>query len=87
MREKNGEHPWGDAGQIILFGVFLVVWAGDSFFLQKSIFLSSHVPLPIRLTILGVMLFAGMALFRVTHPVVCREQRPDWVVDTGSSGM
>jgi protein-S-isoprenylcysteine O-methyltransferase Ste14 len=83
MREKNGEHPWGDAGQIILLGVFLVVWAGDSFFLHESILFSSYVPLSARLIVLGIALVAGLALFRVTHPVVCREQRPDKVVATG----
>lgn len=84
MREKNGEHPWGDAGQIILGGVFLVVWVGDSFFLQRSTSLSSYVPLSARLIFLGIALVAGLALFRITHPVVCREQRPDWVVVTGA---
>jgi protein-S-isoprenylcysteine O-methyltransferase Ste14 len=83
MREKNGEHPWGDAGQIILGGVFLVVWAGDSFFLHESILFSSYVPLSARLIVLGIALVAGLALFRVTRPVVCREQRPDKVVATG----
>ena len=41
MKEKNGEHPFGDAGQLILLGVFLVVWVGDSFFLRKTNFLSA----------------------------------------------
>jgi len=34
MKEKEGEHPFGDAGQLISLGVFLVVWVGDSFFLR-----------------------------------------------------
>lgn len=84
MKEKNGEHPWGDAGQILLLGVFLVVWVGDSFFLQKSIFLSDYLHLPIRLALLGVTLCVGMALFRATHSVVCSEPRPDRVVATGA---
>ena len=35
MKEKRGEHPFGDAGQFILLGLFLVVWIGDSFFLKN----------------------------------------------------
>jgi len=30
--ELTGEHAWGDAGQIILFLIFLLVWIADSFF-------------------------------------------------------
>jgi protein-S-isoprenylcysteine O-methyltransferase Ste14 len=40
MKEKNGEHPFGDAGQLIFLAFFLLVWVGDSFFLRK---LSGHV--------------------------------------------
>jgi hypothetical protein len=45
MKEKNGEHPFGDTGQLISLGVFVVVWIGDSFFLRQSTFLSNYVPL------------------------------------------
>jgi protein-S-isoprenylcysteine O-methyltransferase Ste14 len=83
MRAKNGEHRLGDAGQIVVGGVFLAVWAGDSFFVYESIFSSTYVPLPARHIVLGMALVAGLALFRITHPVVCREQRPDKVVTTG----
>ena len=48
MKEKNGEHPFGDAGQSILLVLFLVVWFGDSFFLHKSTFLSDYVSLLIN---------------------------------------
>ncbi len=52
-----GEHPFGDAGQIIGFIVFLLIWAADSFFLNISTTLSEAVPVPIRL-ILAVPFFA-----------------------------
>ena len=48
MKEKKGEHPLGDAGQLILFGLFLVIWILDSFILQRSIFLADHIPLVFR---------------------------------------
>ena len=84
MKEKNGEHPFGDAGQLILLGVFLIVWIGDSFFLHRSTFLSDYVPLYIRLIILGLTLAAAMYLFRSGHVVVTHEQRPNSVVATGA---
>ena len=84
VKEKNGEHPFSDAGQLILLGVFLVIWIGDSFFLHKSTFLSDYVPLHIRLVILGLTLAAAMYLFRSDHVVVSHEQRPNSVVATGA---
>ena len=84
MRERNDEHPFGDAGQLILLGVFLVVWVGDSFFLSKSTFLSDYVPLCIRLVILGLTLIIAINLFRSSHVVVHHEQRPNSVVSTGA---
>ncbi len=84
MKEKNGEHPFGDAGQLLLLGVFLVVWVGDSFFLHKSTFLSDYLPLYIRLVILGLTLIIAMYLFRSGHVVVSHEQRPTSVVVTGA---
>ena len=84
MKEKRGEHPFGDAGQLIFLGVFLVVWVGDSFFLRKSTFLSEYVPLYIRLSILGLTLLTAMYLFRSGHVVVSHEQRPNSVMVTGA---
>ena len=37
IKEKNGEHPYGDAGQLILLGFFLLVWLGDSVRLTEFI--------------------------------------------------
>jgi len=84
MKEKDGEHPFSDAGQLISFALFLVVWVADSFFLRISTFLSNYVPLYIRLAILGLTLVAAIYLFRAGHVVVSHEQRPESVVSTGA---
>ncbi len=84
MKEKNGEHPFGDAGQLILFCLFLVIWAGDSFFLHKSTFLSHYVPLYVRLVILGLALMTGACLFKSGHAVAHREEPLTSVVSTGA---
>jgi len=84
MKEKNGEHPFGDAGQLISLGLFLIVWAGDSFFLRLSTFLSAYVPLYIRLAILCIMFITAVYLFRSAHVVVDREHKPDKVITSGA---
>jgi protein-S-isoprenylcysteine O-methyltransferase Ste14 len=84
MQKKNGEHPFGDAGQLIWLGVFLVVWIGDSFFLHFSTFLSNYVPLYIRLVLLGLLLIVAVVLSRSGHVVVSQEQWPNHVITSGT---
>jgi protein-S-isoprenylcysteine O-methyltransferase Ste14 len=84
MEEKKGEHPFGDAGQLILLALFLVVWAGDSFFLHKSTFASDFVPLIIRLVILALLLITAVYLSTSGHVVVAHGERPASVVSTGA---
>ncbi len=84
MQEKNGEHPLGDAGQLILFGVFMVLWILDSFVLHRSTFLANTIPLTLRLIILGVALITAFYLFKSGHVVVTGDQRPTDVVSSGA---
>jgi protein-S-isoprenylcysteine O-methyltransferase Ste14 len=84
MKPENGEHPLGDAGQLVCVGLFLIIWIGDSFFLRKSTFLSHYVPLFLRLIILGLTLIASVCLFKSGHAVVCHGQRPNGIVSTGA---
>lgn len=84
MREKNGEHPFGHAGQLISLVVFLFIWIGDSFFLRRSTFLSEYMPLYISLIILGLALIAAVYFFKSGHVVISHDKRPDSVVATGA---
>ena len=84
MKKRSGEHPFGDAGQLILLAVFLVIWAADSFFLHASTFLSDYLPLWIRLLILGVALVVALLLFKSGHVVVEHRERPEGVMVTGA---
>ena len=72
---KQGEHPFGDAGQLILLGLFLVVWVGDSFFLRKSTFLSDSIPSYIRQIIFGLFLVTAFFLVKSGHVVISHKQR------------
>jgi len=84
MKEKNGEHPFGDIGQLILLGLFLVVWVGDSFFLRISTFPSDYVPMYMRLVILGLALVTAAYLVMSGHVVVNHQQHPTGIVSTGA---
>ena len=82
MKEKKGEHPFGDAGQVILLVLFLVVWVGDSFFLRWATFPAAYVPLGIRLTVLGLVLILALVLIQSSHFIIAHDERPDHVVST-----
>ena len=84
MKEKDGEHPYGDVGQLILLALFLIVWIVDSFFLRTSTFLSDHIPLYIRLVFLGLALATAAYLSMSGHDAVGREQRGTEVVSGGA---
>jgi protein-S-isoprenylcysteine O-methyltransferase Ste14 len=83
MKEKRGEHPFGDFGQLILAVLFLVVWVGDSFFLHWSTFLKHWVPESIRMGLLGLALLFVLILLGRGHGVISGKERPNYVVDTG----
>lgn len=84
MKEKNGEHPFGDAGQLILLALFLILWIVDSFFLQTSTFLSDVIPLYVRLVFLALALVTAAYLFLSGHDAVGHEQRGTKVVSAGA---
>jgi len=84
MKEKNGEHPFSHAGQLISLGLFLVVWGGDSFFLRKTTFLSDAVPLFIRLLLLALSLGVSFYLSKSGHVVISHKEPPKGVVTTGA---
>ena len=72
-----GEYVWGDAGQIILFLIFLTVWITDSFIFTYSTFFSNYIPfyirLPIALMILSVSAYFAKAGLRIVFDEI-REQ-------------
>ncbi len=83
MKEKNGEHPYGDAVQLLLLVAFLIVWIYDSFFWHRSTFLSNTIPLYIRLILSVLAVAAAFYLFKSSHFITRGESRPDGVVATG----
>jgi protein-S-isoprenylcysteine O-methyltransferase Ste14 len=84
VKTNNGEHPWGDTGQLILFLLFMVLWAADSFFLAMSTFLSGYVPLYFRLIVMILAMIIAAYLAKSGHAVASCEHRPAGVVATGA---
>jgi protein-S-isoprenylcysteine O-methyltransferase Ste14 len=84
MKEKNGEHPLGHAGQLMLFCIFLIVWVADSFFLRLSTFPARTIPLFVRLALLVLALLTTMLLFRSAGAVIHHGRRRDHVITTGA---
>jgi protein-S-isoprenylcysteine O-methyltransferase Ste14 len=84
MKEKNGEHPFGDSGQLILLVLFLLVWVGDSFLIKISTFLSDDISFYIRLAILELFIVTAVHLIRSGHVVAKHEQGSTGVVSTGT---
>lgn len=84
MPNNEGEHPFGDIGQLILLGLFLVLWVGDSFFLRASTFMSDFVSVYIRLLLAAPAIALAAWLAVSGHAVVHPEGRKDGVVSTGA---
>jgi len=82
--KKGGEHPLGDAGQLVLFVLFVAVWVIDSFFLKFSTRPAGWVPLLPRLVLAGVALVAAVMLVRAAHTVMDHGSESRGLVTTGA---
>jgi protein-S-isoprenylcysteine O-methyltransferase Ste14 len=83
MKEKQGEHPLGDAGQLILAAIFLVIWVGDSFYLHWTTFLADKVSNSGRMALLILAVFMAVLLLWSGRVVISGEERPNYVICTG----
>jgi protein-S-isoprenylcysteine O-methyltransferase Ste14 len=71
----TGEHVFGDAGQLILAILFIVVWIADSFFLKYTTFLNDYIPLAVQITLGIIMLLVAFYLARAGMNIVFSEVR------------
>jgi protein-S-isoprenylcysteine O-methyltransferase Ste14 len=84
LREKNGEHPWGDAGQVVLFVLFVILWVADSFLLRWTTFPAGAVPLALRLVLAAIVWVVALWLVKSGHVVVSGEERPQEIIRSGA---
>lgn len=83
MKEKQGEHPFGDAGQIIAFFIFIIFWAADSFFFDFSTQITAYVPFYLRMVVSIIVIAISLYLLNASHKVVAGEHRPEKVISDG----
>ena len=70
---RNGEHRYGDLGQILILVGFLAVWILDSFIVRYSTFLSAYVPIYVRLILAALILVPSIYLIRSGHRAISDE--------------
>jgi protein-S-isoprenylcysteine O-methyltransferase Ste14 len=84
VTEKDGEHPFGDSGQLVLLVLILIIWVAESFFLRITTVLCDYISSYIRLTNLGLIIVTAVYLINAGHVVVKHKKRPSGVVSTGA---
>lgn len=83
-----GEHPFGDRGQLILLGIFMVVWLADSFIFRFSTFAGHRVSWFMRIPVAAVILIIAGYLAQQGMRVVFGEERQDpAVISEGIFGV
>ena len=72
--ELTGEHPVGDAGQIVLACLFTATWILDTFFLKYTTF-NHYVPLGFRIPFGAALLVLSAYLARTGMSIVFGEEK------------
>ena len=83
MQHKNGEHPFGDAGQVAACILFIIIWSTDSFFLQSSRFLTERIPLLPRLLIMGLLIIPAIWICGQSHKSMDRLRNMNRLITNG----
>lgn len=82
--DLGGEHPYGDAGQVIFLVIFLVIWGLDSFTFRFSTILAAYIPLYFRLILAGlIFLYSGYLAQTGLRKVFIEERDTPHVIRTG----
>lgn len=76
-----GEHAFGDAGQLVLAGLFAATWIADSFFLHYTTFLNQYVPLVVRIPLGAILLvLSGYLAIRGLDIVFGKEREQPGII-------
>jgi protein-S-isoprenylcysteine O-methyltransferase Ste14 len=73
--DLTGEHKLGDAGQLVLFILFLAAWIGDTLFFEYTTFLNRYTPLYARIPLGAILLVLAGYLAAKSHSIVFGEVR------------
>ncbi len=70
-----GEHRIGDAGQLISFIIFILVWIGDIFIFKKTVFLNDIISLYIRVPLAMIAIGISLYLVKTSISIIFDEKR------------
>ena len=73
--DLSGEHPLGDAGQLVLACLFFATWLTDTTILQYTTWLNRYVPLAARIPFAIVLLVVSGYLAIMGLSIVFGEKR------------
>lgn len=73
--DLTGEHPFGDAGQLLLAVLFAAVWITDTFFFKYTTFLNQYVSSWVRVPPGLIVLALSGYLARVGLSIVFGEEQ------------
>jgi protein-S-isoprenylcysteine O-methyltransferase Ste14 len=73
--DLTGEHKFGDAGQLILFFLFIIVWIADSFLFHYTDILTTYIPAYIRLPLGIAVLIFSFYITRASLKIVFKDAR------------
>lgn len=76
-RDLCGEHPLGDAGQLVLAFLFFAAWVADTSVLEYTTWLNRYVPLAIRIPFGVVLLVVSGYLATMGLSIVFGEKREE----------
>lgn len=86
--DLTGEYTFGDAGQLIIFVLFLVAWITDSFFFRYSTFLNTHIPAAVHLALgAAFVILAGYLAFTGLNIVFNEVREKPQVIRKGIFGF
>ena len=74
-KDLPGEHRWGDAGQLILLIIFMIIWILDSFVYNLTTYPADHIPHWIRIGAGGLSLIIAFLLAMTGLRIVFGEIR------------
>ena len=72
--DLTGEHPLGDAGQVLLACLFAAIWIADTFFFQYTTLLNGYIPLVARIPLAALLLIVSGYLAKKGLAIVFGEK-------------
>ena len=83
MNQREGEHPFGDQGQMIALVLFILLWAADSFYLHIFPQIRSAIPFLVRISVFIVLLTFAFVLMRDGHRVLKKDGKVNKLMTDG----